>query len=259
MLHLLDEALESFLRSEVPLSSRQVAVVFEAPDEEWASKVTRPTVNMYLWDVRSNLVERHAGTELVEDGDGKRYRRPPMPRVDCRYLVTAWTTALKDEHQLLGAVLSALLDSRELAEEHLPEAYSNVRPLPTIAVANPDGGDHSDFWTALGGRLKPGLDLVVTATVDVGAKKEAGPPVEGFDMTVGDKDLPSRSSRTTAVGGRANDAKGRRVHTSKGSTTVAADGSFLVRGDREDEVSIEGQPQSDRKKRSDSAKRSKRS
>ena len=58
MLHLLDESMEAFLRAEVPLSVRDVDVVFEAPDGDWAAGVSRPTVNLYLWDVRPNLALR---------------------------------------------------------------------------------------------------------------------------------------------------------------------------------------------------------
>lgn len=102
MLHLLDETLAAFLRAEVPLPEREVDVAFEAPDRDWGAAVTRPTVNLYLWDVRRNSDEREAGMELVKDGNGHKHRRPPLPRIDCRYLVTAWTNELRDEHALLA-------------------------------------------------------------------------------------------------------------------------------------------------------------
>lgn len=89
MLHLLDESLEAFLRATVPLPKREVDVVFAAPDRDWAARVSRPTVNLYLWDVRRNLDERDGGMETVFGDDGRPLRRPPLPRVDCRYLVTA--------------------------------------------------------------------------------------------------------------------------------------------------------------------------
>ncbi|MDQ3986708.1 MAG: DUF4255 domain-containing protein [Actinomycetota bacterium] len=245
MLHLLDEALESFLRSEVPLAAREVTVSFEAPDEDWSSRVRRPTVNLFLWDIRTNLEERHAGTELVEGPDGKKYRRPPKPRVDCRYLVTAWTSALKDEHQLLGSVLATLLATRDLTSDYLPEAYASVTPLPTLTVAVPDGRDNSDFWAALGGQLKPGLDLTVTATVDLEVAREAGPPVEKYDLTIVDKEAPERTSRVGAVGGRVDRFDdSTTVRTTRGGAAVDEHGRYLVRGDESDEVIVEGAPAS---------------
>jgi hypothetical protein len=183
MLHLLDESLETFLRAAVPLPQRSVDVMFDAPDGDWAAGVSRPTVNLYLWDVRPNLAERQWGEELVPLDDGRRVRREPLPRVDCRYLVTAWTTEVRDEHSLLGSVLAALLLHPHIAAEHLKGPFATVRPLPAVHLRSGDGTENSDFWSALGGQLKPGLDLVVTATVDAAAMIEAGPPVLEVDVT----------------------------------------------------------------------------
>src|SRR5204862_2872574 len=114
--------------------------------------VTKPTVNLFLWNVRVNTSERQAGMELVEDEEHGQRWRPPLPRLDCRYLVTAWTTEVQDEHRLLGGVLGALLSHREIEAEHLPTGYSRVRPLPTLTVATPeaDGEEGPDLWQALG-------------------------------------------------------------------------------------------------------------
>ena len=100
MLHLLDETLEAFLRDVVPLPARDVDIAFDAPDGEWSAALsTRPTVDLYLWDIRPNLAERDYGEVIVEEADGRRYRRDPLPRVDCRYLVTAWTSEVRDEQE----------------------------------------------------------------------------------------------------------------------------------------------------------------
>jgi Pvc16 N-terminal domain len=178
MLHLLDESLEAFLRATVPLPPRDVDVVFEAPDGEWAAGISRPTVNLYLWDIRPNLTEREYGEELVEQDGGRRFRREPLPRMDCRYLVTAWTTDVRDEHSLLGDVLAALVLHPVIEAEHLQGPLADVRPLPTARLRTGDGTENSDFWSALGGQLKPGLDLVITATVDAATLTAAGPPVQ---------------------------------------------------------------------------------
>src|SRR5262245_2365620 len=122
MLHLLDESLEAFLRACVPLAQREIDVVFEAPDGTWAAAVSRPTVNLYLWDVRQSLAEREYGEDTIVHNDGRRFRRDPLPRVDCRYLVTAWTTEVNNEHKLLGDVLTALLLNPVIPEDYLKGA-----------------------------------------------------------------------------------------------------------------------------------------
>jgi hypothetical protein len=195
MLHLLDESLEAYLRATVPLSPRSVDIVFDAPDGDWAAGVSRPTVNLYLWDVRPNLQERQWGEELIPQPNGTRIRRDPLPRVDCRYLVTAWTTEVRDEHSLLGSVLAALLLNPVIQEEHLKGPFATVRPLPTVLLRSGDGSENSDFWSALGGQLKPGLDITVTATVDAAAMIEAGPPVAEIEIrAVPPEPPPARST-----------------------------------------------------------------
>jgi hypothetical protein len=192
MLHLLDESLAAFLRATVPLPTRDVDIVFDAPDGEWAAGVSRPTVDLYLWDVRPNLAERDYGEEIVERGNGGgRFRRSPLPRVDCRYLVTAWTTEVRDEHSLLGDVLAALLLHPEIEAEHLQGGFAAVRPLPSVSLRTGDGSENSDFWSALGGQLRPGLDVVVTATVDSSLLVPAGRLVEEID-------IHARYARSTA-------------------------------------------------------------
>lgn len=239
MLHLLDESLEAFLRATVPLPRREVDVSFEAPDRDWAAKVSRPTINLYLWDVRRNLSDRDFGVVTVHDENGKPHRRAPLPRVDCRYLVTAWTTDIRDEHSLLGATLAALLVHPELGKEHLQGAYALVTPVPSLEIGAGDGRDNSDFWSALGGQLKPGLDLTVTATVDSALLAAAGPPVERYLVKSGYADGTGAEERQF-VAGRAE--SGAVISTPHGATRAGEDGTFLVPAQAGDEISINGAP-----------------
>jgi uncharacterized protein DUF4255 len=183
MLHLLDETLETFLRGTVPLPARDVDVAFEAPDGEWAATLSsRPTIDLFLWDIRPNLTERDYGESIIEGEDGKRFRRDPLPQVDCRYLVTAWTSEVRDEHSLIGDVLAALLLHSAIPEKYLSGVFESVRPVPSLRLRAGDGSENSDFWSALGGQLKPGLDLVVTVTLDAALRAKAGPPTEQIEV-----------------------------------------------------------------------------
>ncbi|TMM39760.1 MAG: DUF4255 domain-containing protein [Actinobacteria bacterium] len=241
MLHLLDESLEVFLRATVPLGKREVDVSFAAPDRDWAARVSRPTVNLYLWDVRRNLDERDGGMETVVGDDGRPLRRPPLPRVDCRYLVTAWTSEVQDEHSLLGHTLAALLLHNTIEERYLQGSFAQVRPIPTIEVAAGDGRDNSDFWSALGGQLKPGLDVVVTATVDAALLVAAGPPVDRYTIRARRTGDEAPISERSFIGGRsASSDEGDLVVTRRGSGRVGADGAFLVPAEPGDQVSVDG-------------------
>lgn len=224
----------------MPLSARQIDISFEAPDDDWGARISKPTVNLFLWDVRNNKEERESGWALVDGEDGKKLRAAPKPRIDCRYLITAWTTDVKDEHQLLGSLLTALLTYHEVPGEHLQGAYKDVRPLPTFKAAEPNGDDNTDFWTALGGQIKPGLDLVVTATVDAMPAVEAGPPVERYEVgLVLDADGESREG-VEVVGGDAGESPpGTVVRSPRGRSRVEEGGRFRVRASAGDEVVVE--------------------
>jgi len=186
VINLVDQSLEALLRAEVPLPADRIDVSFDPPDSDWAARTTKPTVNLFLWDIRLNLAEREAGIETWVDEAGKRHRAVPKPRVDLRYLVTAWTADARDEHQLLGVMFAVLNQYLEFPATYLHEDYVRVQPLPTLAVGLPDGENNADFWNALGGRLKPGLDLIVTATLDVALAHEVGPPVFRYELGVKD-------------------------------------------------------------------------
>lgn len=240
MLQQLDEGLEAFLRETVPLGRSEVDVSFEAPDKEWGAGITKPTVNLFLWDIRRSLDEAESGRELVER-NGEKYWRQKPPRIDFRYLVTAWTTEVQDEHRLLGSVLTTLLANARLEEEHLPPGLAEVVPPPNIRVARPDGKDFAEFWSAIEGQLKPGLDMIVTATVDPDLLRPAGPPTEEMGTRLVDNQEPERVSERREVAGHVDDpaAVGALVTSPRGRAIVDENGNFLVPADPGDEVMVD--------------------
>jgi len=51
--------------------------------------------------------------------DGRAEHRAPLPMVQLSYLVSAWAGSTRDEHQLLGDVLTRLVAQQVLPVEHL--------------------------------------------------------------------------------------------------------------------------------------------
>ena len=241
MLHLVDESLESLLRADV--LPRGVDVSFDVPDDSWRAGVTRPTVDLFLYDVRRNGERQHSGWALAEE-DGRRVRRPPVHHVDCRYLVTVWAAETADQHQLLGTILAALLDLGPLPDDHLAGPLADVRPPPDVSAAWPTEREPFEFWTALGGQLRPGIDLTVTLPVDRRLAAAAGPPVERVTDTVSMAGGPGESSER--VGGRSpRSPEDTLVWTRRGSDRVAGAGFFLVPGRAGDHVWVAEPPHED--------------
>ena len=204
MLHLLDDALEALVRRR--LQNQGVDVSFSAPDGDWSAAISRPTVNLFLWDIRPSS-DGGAGIETLRTDDGQTVRRPTLPRIEFRYMVTAWATAGRDEHQLLGSLAAVLARHQEIEADLLADPIRIVRPLPSVVLATREAGDRADFWTALGGRYHAGLDIVVRATVDPGvvAPGRRHRRADAIELGLTDRREPERRSQRRRVTGSVAD------------------------------------------------------
>lgn len=196
MIHHVDRAVERFLRRAVPLAETTVDMSFDAPDRTWGAALTRPTVNVFLWETTRNPAYQQTGMEQRVATSGAVERRPATPVVDLHYLVTAWATELADEHQLLGAVLGCVLGHSRLPEEDLPDPLAGMRLGLSLAAA--DKRVPGEFWSALDGRLKPGIQLEVNLPVEVFAWVATAPPAEQVHLQVA---RHGRDAGTGAPGG----------------------------------------------------------
>jgi hypothetical protein len=180
LIQFIDEAIEAHLRREVPLPEASVDISFAAPDRAWGAAVTRPTVNIFLWDIRRNTTRTTAG--LAQQGaDGQVERRPTNPVIDLRYVVTAWAAEHRDEHQLLGSVLTCILAHSRVPADALPPQLPTSSSL-SLGLASEEARVTGEFWSSLDGRLKPGLQLVVSIPLDIFGWVAAGPPARSVGV-----------------------------------------------------------------------------
>lgn len=198
MIHEVDEALRRLVRGEA-LAGSDVDVVFEAPTKEWAARRNAPTVNIYLYDIREDLRRRERGLINEYDDDGVVTARHVPPRhIKLSYLITAWTQRPEDEHRLLSSLLSCLLGYEAVPPPLLEGPLAALElPVPmTVALPPPEDRSFADVWTALGGELKPSLDVVVSAPVDAGRRYPAAPVVrDGLGLDFGDVAGEQRDDR----------------------------------------------------------------
>ena len=174
-----DDALREIVRSEA-LDGSDVEVVFDAPTKDWAARRNAPTVNLYLYDMREDLRRRERGWTEERDADGIVIARRPAPKYfKLSYLLTAWTQRPEDEHRLLDDLLRAFLRYDALPHHLVIGRLAEPRlDVPvTVGLPPPEDRAFADVWSALGGELKPSLDLVVMAPIDTGIVYPAGKPV----------------------------------------------------------------------------------
>jgi hypothetical protein len=162
------------------LGTRDAEIVFDAPTRDWAGRRNAPTIDIYLYDIREDMRRRERGMINEYDSDVRVVARHLPPRYfKLSYLVTAWTQRPEDEHRLLSALLTCFLRFDAMPVDLLsgPLAEMGI-PVPmTIALPPPEDRAFADVWSALGGELKPSLDIVISAPVDTGQRYEVGPPV----------------------------------------------------------------------------------
>jgi hypothetical protein len=174
-----DSALRALIQNEAVVGTG-VEVVFDAPTKDWASRRNSPTIDVYLYDIREDLRRRERGVVNSYDGNGRVQARHLPPRhFKLSYLITAWTQRPEDEHRLLSALLACFLKHDALPAALLEGGLAELGlPVPvSIALPPPEDRSFADVWSALGGELKPSLDVVVTAPTHSGRRHETGPPV----------------------------------------------------------------------------------
>ena len=170
MINEVDETLRTLLRAEL-LQGTDVEVEMEAPTREWAARHTAPTIDLYLYDIREDLQRRETGRIPRYNDEGRVIGHIiPARTFRLAYLVTAWTQRPEDEHRLLSAALGCFSQHDFIPDEHLTSLLRDNKVPLTVQVGMPPPQDRqvSDVWTALGGNLKPSLDLVVNMRVDAG-------------------------------------------------------------------------------------------
>src|SRR5215510_13342726 len=210
MLADLDETIRSMLKDELERHGFEgVDIAFDAPSRDWSGQLSKPTVNIFLYDLREAEQLRTAEwTRIKRDGrtfDG----RPPMV-MEASYAVTAWTQAVEDEHRLLSQVLAIFFAYPEIPPDKLNGRLANgSQAWPIKARIGQGKGEKSDFWSAVGGQYKVSLDYVVRLSVESGAMRERGPEVRTQTIRTQMTDAPARAVlEMHRSGGKVTNKKG---------------------------------------------------
>ena len=192
MLAFLDNILRDLLLTQVSSLSSEDQVRFQPPDEEWRNYVSTLTVNgqpalainVYLADLRENRTLR-SNARGRSTSNGQVTLTPAPARVDCHYLISAWSPATPtiaveptiDEHEVLYDVLAAIMNVAPInpsrvyapgsaALAAVPELIREA-DLPTSILPVDGFSKLPEFWSAMGEghRWKPALYFTVTLPV----------------------------------------------------------------------------------------------
>ncbi len=175
MFHEVDAALVQLITDEA-LGDADVQVSLDAPNRPWFVAVQRPTVNVFLYDVRENAARRDVMHEPVLDDGGRIVgRRPPAPRYDLYYLLSVWGTSDPAlEHRVLAALLVGLGRYDVVPEARVPEEHRE-RGLWHLSVA---GGAKRMMPGNFGGEMKLQAEVAITVPLPPRIPLPVGAPVD---------------------------------------------------------------------------------
>lgn len=177
MIEDLDKTLKELLQPKLEdaIGSKNIAIQFERPDKNWETNlVKKPTINLFLYDIRENLQLRSNDRYLSRNGTTGTESYAPV-RIDFTYLISVWTqpdpNALEDnvieEHMLLGKVLNILLFYPTLPQEVLQGEIARLSQPPRAWIAQPEDTPKTwEFWGSNEWRLKASISYRVTLHVE---------------------------------------------------------------------------------------------
>jgi hypothetical protein len=170
MVNDLDEALKRLLLEKGGIDGTEIDISFETPDREWSAAISRPTINLYLYDIRENCELRGLEWTVSKDEHGKATRKKNASRVDISYMITVWTSDVADMHRLLWHTLSTLFRYPELPPDVLAGPLQTLEYPIRAQAAQTDGlfNNPADFWSALDNQIRPSVNYIVTVPLDTG-------------------------------------------------------------------------------------------
>jgi len=202
MIDVLDNLLRQLFLSRIDEIKDESQVQFQPPGDDWLKYVKNLTVagnpvnalNVYLADVRENRLLH--SNERVRDFQGGLATDTPRPRrVDCHYLISAWSPATVtpnveptlDEHALLYKAIGALMNAEPLIATNVyaphplpagfPQEIAGVE-LPTNIMPVDGFPKIAEFWGTFGPAhpWRPMIYFMVTLPVIL-SKEILGPLV----------------------------------------------------------------------------------
>lgn len=211
----------------LPTDLAAAQIAFDRPGETF--NPGQSTVDLFLYDIRENFDLRNP-EPTIEQVNGHAVRRAPPMRVACTYLVTAWPVGGSElplqEHQLLGQTLQVFARYPTIPEGFLKGSSLDrqLPPLPLVTSRHDGLREPAEFWSALGGRLRPSLSVTVTIGLEVFAADMPMSLVATSEIRMGgveERLLPGGGSRYR-IGGR--------VLAPDGATVAGAEVSLVEAG-----------------------------
>jgi hypothetical protein len=226
MLAHLDRLIREVLVAQIAALTSTAQVRFQPPDSSFRTEVVNMNalaLNVYLVELRENRKLRSNDRLRTLDA-GTLFTEQAPERMDCRYLLSAWSPAQPgpgieptiDEHALLYEAAAVLTVQGDLNPARVyapgaadlllwPAAFRDVT-LPMQVLHEDASPRLSDFWTTMGNdaRWRPVVALTVTLPIAL-VREAAGPMVTTMMTRYRVSGLPLTDELWMHIGGRVVD------------------------------------------------------
>lgn len=195
----LDKTIEKILYANGGFSRNDIDVSFDTPDREWSSRLSRPSISCWAFDLRENMKLRSLERQVSRNGSQTSTLYPSY-RMDVTYLITAWARKMEDEHRLLWRALAALKRTPVLKPRDCEGELRYQQHDVLMLTATPS--DHPtnmvDLWGVVDNVMHMGFTLCATLELErdfvFTAPAVSGPAV----ITTGFSENPETGNLTTA-------------------------------------------------------------
>jgi Pvc16 N-terminal domain/Carboxypeptidase regulatory-like domain len=195
-----DETLRAHLIADMPIHGGEVDIEFDRPTREWSSRLSKPTLNLFLFDVRERPEFRDSGNRVAIQADGRISKQRPPLRIDLSYIVTAWAKEPADEHRILSRVLSSMYRSETIPGSARAGALlASEVPLLSRVMTAEHHTRPADLWGVLDNELHASLMWVVTTPLDVWTP-QVGPLVRTTEVRFQEIESDDRETFTQIAG-----------------------------------------------------------
>ena len=203
----IDDSIRRLLIERGHLDSGEVDIAFQMPTRQWAASISRPTINLYLFDIKENTELKNPNPWVVRKGpNNTAIKSRAEVRMDLTYRVTAFASTVEDEHRLLARALVTLLQSPVIPPELLDDSLSG-QEIPGTVVSSSITQSGAEYWSAMNSDVRPSLDYRVTTRIDLGQEIEVGLALTSRSLVLR-KDGPTQEGTEAALGFRL----GGRIH-----------------------------------------------
>ncbi len=166
MLNDLDATIQSFLMKNGNFGS-EIEISFELPNREWSGRLSRPTINLWCFDLRENLKLRNSERQITKTANGSTINKAPR-RMDLTYLVTAWARKIEDEHRLFWRALGVLKPILQISPAQCEGAlrYQSLDIPIYVADMSLCPVNLVDLWGVMDNQMHLGFTLQATVELD---------------------------------------------------------------------------------------------